>query len=381
MSSTINILHLIDHYKIGGPGKTIINSFKYSERSEFSIYVATFVPNADGETEFTTELQRQGIPYLGLKDSRGLAPSNAIKLRRYIQEKNVVILHSHAYKSDILVLMVKWITPGLKVITTHHGWITNTVRQKCLMKLDLFLTRFFDGIIVVSKDLLCKIPQRVVTHKLCAMIHNAIVLDDYKAEGGREAMRARLSVDKDETVFAVVGRLSPEKGCREMLQAFALVHEERPNTKLLFVGEGPLAEELKKKSQTLGLNDAVIYAGHHNPVNPFYEAADVIVCPSLAEGLSNVILEALAYHLPVVATDVGGNGEIIEDGINGILVKPKDVEEMKKACIRLAASSELTALLGKQGRETVERQFDFIQRIRMEEAFYEDLMQSQLGWK
>lgn len=375
MNTTIGVLHLIDHYRVGGPGKTIINGFRFGEKRKFSIHVAAFVPECKGETEFTAEIRRQRIPFLGLKDSRGISLWSVLALRQYIQRNAIRILHSHAYKADILALIVKWTTPGLRVVTTHHGWIVNTSWQGMKMKADIFLARFFDGIIVVSKSLLSLVPQRVKNNMPCVLIHNAIVLDDYRTREEREAMRAQLSINMEQTVFAVVGRLSPEKGCIDMLKAFALVHKERPKTKLIFVGEGPLDKELRLKTEALGLTDAVIFAGHQRRVNPFYEAADAVVCPSITEGLSNVILEAFAYCLPVIATDVGGNGEILLDGINGIVVEPKDTEGMKAACLRLVDAPNVAAMFGKRGRETVEKAFDFSRRIRREEEFYETLIQ------
>jgi glycosyltransferase involved in cell wall biosynthesis len=368
--SAINILHLIDHYRIGGPGKTIINCFKFTDNSKFSIHVATFVPSKNGGTEFTTALRRNGIPFLSLQDSRGIAITSVMALKKYIQKNQIRILHSHGYKTDILALIIKKILPGLVVVTTHHGWIANTLRQDMVVRLDLFLTRCFDGILVVSKSLLDSIPRSVKNKKPCVLIHNAIVLNDYRPQNRRERIRTKLFIDKDELVLGVVGRLSPEKGCVEMLKAFTMIYAERPKTKLLFIGEGPLAGLLKRKAEILKVADRVIFRGHCNPVNPFYEALDVLVCPSITEGLSNVILEALAYRLPVIATDVGGNGEIIRNGFNGYLVKPHDIEALKVACLKLIDDPCLAALFGKRGKEILINKFDFQQRTRKEERFY-----------
>jgi glycosyltransferase involved in cell wall biosynthesis len=196
------------------------------------------------------------------------------------------------------------------------------------------------------------------------------VLDDYENQNQREIVRSKYNIHNDDIVFGVVGRLSPEKGCFEMLKAFALVHEERAKTKLLMIGKGPLDLALKKKAEDLGLAEAVVLTGYRSPVNPFYEAIDVIVCPSITEGLSNVILEALAYRLPVIATDVGGNGEIIKNGFNGILLKSRDINEIAKSCLRLVDDCKLAGLMAERGRETVEKKFEFSQRMRKEEEFY-----------
>lgn len=210
----------------------------------------------------------------------------------------------------------------------------------------------------------------------CTVIHNGLVLTDYVSANCRQAIRENMLINVNEIVFGVFGRLSPEKGCLEILDGFERLQHDVDGVKLLYVGEGPLAEKIKERIYHLNLEKKVIMAGYYQQIQPLYEAIDVLVCPSKTEGLSNVILEALAFRKPVVATRVGGNTEIITDGLDGLLVDYGDSPALKNALLVLAINPELRSFLGSQGYVTLLRKFDFRDRTRSEEKFYLSVLNS-----
>ena len=226
----------------------------------------------------------------------------------------------------------------------------------------------------MAESLVHKVPWLTRKIRKCMVIHNGLVLMDYASDKYRQTLREKLSVQNNEIVFGVFGRLSPEKGCLEILDAFNLLQNETDKAKLIYVGEGPMIEMMQKRIRHLNLEEKIIILGYCQQVQPLYEAIDVLVCPSRTEGLSNVILEAFANHKPVIATRVGGNPEIIKDQENGLLVNFGDIPGIKDRLLELVRKPELRLALGLAGYKTVRHRFDFMERMKAEEKIYLEVL-------
>lgn len=366
----IDVLHLIDTYRIGGPGKTIINSALFVDRTRFRIHVGAFTdPVRTERNEFARAVAARGIPFLELPETRRVNLDHVGLIRRYVRDRQVAIVHAHGYRTDALGYVA---TRGLPVafVTTHHGWIRNSGRQELMARGALQLCRRFDAVQVVSRRLLDELPRSVVRRGRADVVHNGIVLADYAVGGHREPIRRGLDLPPSAILLGVVGRLSLEKGVHEMLDAFAIVADADPRVHLAFIGEGPLRAALEARVTGTAWGSRVRFTGHQSPVQPYYEAIDVLVSPSRTEGLSNAILEALVYEKPVVATRVGGNPEIIEDARSGLFVEAQDPPALAAAILRVVRDDTLRAALVAGGRARVADAFTFEARMRNEERFY-----------
>jgi glycosyltransferase involved in cell wall biosynthesis len=364
----IEVLHLIDTARIGGPGKTIINSARFID-PRFRVHVGAFT-HADGSRhDFASAVTSAGIPLLALPETRRVDPAHIGLIRTYVREQNIAIVHAHGYRSDV----ISWLATrgtGVTLVTTHHGWIRNNWRQLLFTRLAARLSARFEGIEVVSRPLLEELPPAVRASGRVEVVHNAIVLDDYRSTGARAEQRRQLGLTEEHLLLGVVGRLSIEKGCLEMVDAFGLAHARHPNLRLAFVGEGPLDVELRRRVDEAGIQQAVQFVPHQREVRPVYEGIDILVCPSRTEGLSNVIMEAMAFGRPVVATRVGGNPELVDDGATGRLVEAQQPEAMANAIVELAADDRIRGEWGRQGQVRVREAFSFEARMRREERFY-----------
>jgi glycosyltransferase involved in cell wall biosynthesis len=367
------ILHLIDTARIGGPGKTILNSARFIDHERFQIHVGTFTSSEVRGNEFASAVSESGIPLLSLTETRRFNLGHVAAIRAYVRTHGVQIVHAHGYKSDVL----SWLaTRGLDValVTTHHGWIRNSRRQALFTRIAARLSTQFDGIEVVSQRLLDELPSRLRLSGRAAVMHNAVVLDDYTPIGVRDQRRRELGLNGSEVLLGVIGRLSIEKGCLEMLAAFDAVLATHQHARLVFIGEGSLEGELRNRIAQRNLSWAAQLVPHQKDVRSFYEALDVLVCPSRTEGLSNVIMEAMAYGLPVVATHVGGNSELVEDRVTGLLVAPQQPTAMAEGLNQLISNLPLRQQLGVAARARVGAAFSFESRMRREEAFYDKML-------
>lgn len=164
-------------------------------------------------------------------------------------------------------------------------------------------------------------------------------------------------MEKVETELLFVGRLHNVKGLPHLLEAFRRVEESHLEVRLTIVGKGPMEKDLKEKAEALSIDDSIEFLGEidHDELPNYYRCADIFVLPSLSEGLSNVIMEAMACGLPVVATDVGGNSELIESEKGGFLVDPGDSEELTRSLIDLIEHPEFRKEMGDFNRDLIKK--------------------------
>jgi len=362
-----HVLHLIDTYRIGGPGKTVINSARLIDPA-YVVHVAAFTHPEERHNEFARAVTAAGIPFLPLPERKRFDVDHVRQTRRYIRDHDIRIVHAHGYKTDAFGYAVAWRLP-VCLVTTHHGWIRNTWYDRLTAFGALQLTRLLDGVEVVSPALLAELPRSVRRSGRGDVVKNGIVIADYEPKGRRDAVRAELRCGPDVLLLGVIGRLSREKGCLEMVAAFAQLAERRPAARLAFIGEGPQREEIEAAARAAGVGDRVVMLGHRQ-VPPVLEALDVLVSPSHTEGISNAILEAMTAGVPVVATRVGGTPEILTDGVSGLLIPPADPGAIAEAVDRLAADDALADRLRRGARARIDEAFSFHARMRAEEAFY-----------
>jgi glycosyltransferase involved in cell wall biosynthesis len=164
-------------------------------------------------------------------------------------------------------------------------------------------------------------------------------------------------------VIGTVAHLSQEKGINYLIEAASLIPRVQERMRFVIVGDGKCRQELKEISESKGLRDTFYFAGFHSSTYEFMKSFDIFALPSLSEGLSSAILEAMAASLPIVATRVGGIPELVKDGDNGLLVAPANPEELAHALQQMVDDPEESARMGQRGRARMEEQFTLERKI------------------
>jgi glycosyltransferase involved in cell wall biosynthesis len=177
----------------------------------------------------------------------------------------------------------------------------------------------------------------------------------------------------------VLGRLEQQKGHVFLIEAFKGLAARRPKLIALFAGSGALECELKIRCEAAGLTDRIVFLGYRDDTEQLLAAADLVVLPSLFEGLPLVAVETLAMARPMVATDVEGTREIVADGETGLLVRAADPAALAFGIERLLANPALGARLGRRGRAVVEQNFDIRQQIAKTVEVYQRLLDQKMG--
>ena len=191
----------------------------------------------------------------------------------------------------------------------------------------------------------------------------------------REAVRRELGADADTPVVGTFAHLSPKKGHRELIQAAALVLNALPQSQFWCFGDGPLRAESQAVLRDAGAAELAWLPGERDDVADVMRGLNCFVLPSLAEGISNTILEAMAAGLPVIATDVGGNAELVDHMRTGCIVPSSDVEAMAQALVRMYNDPQGCAAMAAAARAEVLRRFSLDSMV----AAYQDLYDRQLA--
>jgi glycosyltransferase involved in cell wall biosynthesis len=272
------------------------------------------------------------------------------------------VVHYHTFWPDAFTaFVVNKFVPT--VYTAHESrflLMAEQPRSRRWLKLAL---RPFQGILAPSTELLEVTRQLGVSPEKSAFIANAVDARKFRPDVNGETVRARYGVPVDHCLILCPRRLVPKNGLEFLVESLPSIRRRFSNVSVLIAGDGPERQKLEARVRELGLHDSVIFAGsqNNNALPEFYAAADIVAIPSLKEATSIAGLEAMASACAVVATNVGGLPEIIEDGVNGMLVPPRDPEALAQAITHLIETPELRKQLGLAARARVEQKFTWEQ--------------------
>jgi glycosyltransferase involved in cell wall biosynthesis len=287
------------------------------------------------------------------------------QLRRLLRRREVDVLHTHVHAAAGILGRIAARAAGAAVISHLH--IENHFRPQRLPRavlagLDNRTSRLCARLLAVSDatrrafELQGFPPARLET------IHNGVDLAALEALPAPD-LRRELGIPPEAIVLGHVGRLAPVKGQRELLEALARLRARDEAIHVLLIGAdtetgGAYRQELERRAGELGIGDRVHFAGFRNGAAAAIQELDALVLPSWIEGLPLVVLEAMAYAKPVVATTVGGTAEAVVDGETGLLVPPREPDALRTALERVIADASLRAELGQAGRQRVAELFD-----------------------
>ncbi len=204
------------------------------------------------------------------------------------------------------------------------------------------LLRGVDAFVATTEEIKKGLLRDGVNEKRIWSIPNFIDLKEYKSIGDTEKQALRIKLDLPETPLVLyVGRFVQRKGINYLLEAWKKVQKEVAQARLLLLGDGQTFEEMRRYAEKLSIAETTHFLGHVNNVQEYLQAADIFVLPSIQEGMPNALLEAMASGLPVVATRIGGVVDIIEDGIDGVLVEPADTEGLAEKILQLLKRKDM----------------------------------------
>lgn len=359
----------------GGPDKTILTSPQFMEPLGYRMLCGYLAPPDDpGFAVLESKARQHNAPLIRV-DDRG--PWDWRIIRRLLQicrKQNVVIWHGHDYKTNALGLLLKRFHP-MRLVTTVHGWVQHTARTPLYYRIDKWCLRHYEQVICVSDDLHSECLRIGVPVKRCVLVENAIDAEDFRRRRSVASAKIHLGLDPQQQILGAVGRLSDEKGFDVLIRALRILADTKPLLRLMIVGEGSERLKLETLIRELNLSDRVSLPGWRTDVRELYEAMDVFVLSSRREGLPNVLLEAMALEVPIVATAVNGVPRVVRDGIEGRLVPADDASALASRISELLDDPASSAKLCKAGRQRIEHSFSFPARMKKIADLYDRMLQ------
>lgn len=369
----MKVVHLTDSPFYGGPERQM-RGLSVEMRASVVTTILCFRDHRSS-LPFIEQLNAAGIA------ARMIGHANPHFLRMIsdvaaeLRREQADLLVCHGYKADV----IGWFAArrvGLPVIAVSRGWTAHTLKVRAYEALDRKMLRRMDAVVCVSEGQAAKVVRSGIPRDRLRVVHNSVDPTRFRIRGVAErAVLETLFTSKPDVIIAAVGRLSPEKGFDQLIDATRIIVRAADSIGVVLIGDGPERRKLEARVRESGLESHVVFTGFREDVDRLLPSADILVQSSHTEGLPNVVLEACAAGIPVVATDVGGTSEIIEDVVNGFLVPPADPAALAGRVINLARSPLLRHEMGQRGRNIVRNRFSFARQA----AQYQDLFVAVAG--
>jgi L-malate glycosyltransferase len=296
-----------------------------------------------------------------------------VKLARFLRKQRFQILHAHDLWSNIVGMAAAMLARTPVTVTSqrdlsHAEWY-GTYRRRVLR----FLQRRSSMVLTNARAIRDGLIEhdQLSSDKVC-VVYNGVDLDRFRVSADREHLFPASSGNK---LIVLVGNMITDvKGHGTLISAAPEIVKPHPKTQFVLVGEGSMRAEFEQRVKDLGLQANFLFLGRRSDVPAILACCDIAVLPSLAEGLPNAVLEYLAAGLPVVASALGGNLEIIRDGATGLLVPPQDSQALAAAMIGLLSDQDRAARIGAAGRDYVKQNFSFGRLVADVEQLYSNLL-------
>ncbi len=342
---------------MGGMEKLLVEFARFADRERFEL---AFISLQERGT-LAAEIEDLQWPVFALDKRPGFKPGVVLSLARRLRQLRPSVVHTHNTAAFLYGAVAARLAGVPRIVHTQHGqryWASN--RETWAFRL---LSKLAFRVISVSQDALQRSIADGIAADRARVIRNGVDLARFAYTGPYPAGPAVL-----------VARLSPEKDVATLIRAMGHARDlwgsQEPRLALEVIGDGAERAELESLSRCSGLQDMIHFLGERRDIPARLARASMFILPSLTEGVSLTLLEAMARGLPVVATRVGGNLEVVVDGKTGILVPPRDPAALAAAMVRLAQNPQLGQEMGRCGRERVEREFSIQEMVRQYEQEY-----------
>jgi len=370
----IKILHVVGRFGVGGSERQQTELIKRLPPDRFSQVVATMQITGP----FFEEINERGIEVIEYPFT---AFYNRTALRRYralaglIRERGIELVHCHDFYSNIFGTISARLAGTRRIITSRRdiGTMFSTA-QRLVQRIAYGLAAAVVANSQAARDVLIR-SEHLPARKIHC-IYNCVDTDRFQPAPPPDGLAQSLGIPPGAPVAGIIASLRPVKGHEIFLRAAAEIHASRPEARFLIVGDGELRENLQQLAAKLSLRDAVIFAGARKDIPQLLNLMTLLVSASHSESLSNAIVEAMACGRPVVATNVGGNPELVIDDQTGYVVEPQDPHALADRALRILSHHALADRLGAAALERVRNDFTPDRLLENMQALYHSVLQN-----
>ncbi len=350
----LRIAHVTLGLDMGGQEKLLVEFARHADRTRFDVQVVSLGTRG----VLADEIEACGCPVTALAEPAGFRVGLFVGLARWLRRERIDVVHTHDNRPLIYGAGAARLARVRRVVHTQHGQSLRLSKRQA--RLVNFMAGLTDHFACVSKDSAALAVEQGVSPRKVCIVWNGI-----------DTTRFRFAPCASGPAVSV-GRLNPEKDHETLLRAAALVVRADATFRLEIAGDGPCLPRLRDVTAELRLEKQVKFLGQVRDVPALLERSGLFVLPSVSEGVSLTLLEAMASGVAIVATRVGGNPEVVADGATGVLVPARDPAALAAAILRLRGDEGERRRLIVAGRERVERLFDVRRMVADYEALYEE---------
>lgn len=367
----ISILYIVTVTGIGGAERMLLALLRYLDHKHFRASVAALHPGGPLEHE----VKRLGVKFYELPLKSPLSIPQ--KLQHLIQQEHVDIIQTYGLTADVVIrplarrLGAKRLVSSIRGLERSRKWYHNILSKLTRHYVDVWISNSEAGkAVAVQREHLDPEKVIVIPNGIDENLLAPLAID-------AEALTAQLGIAKEDTVILTVANLKPMKGHSDILAAIKLIEQDASasrNLKFVFVGEDRSGGEISKLALRMKIQDRVAFAGFQEDVRPFLQRANIFLFPSHEEGMGNALMEAMAHGLPVIATRVGDLPELVRDGVDGMLIEPKNSAAIAQALSYLLENGGTRETMGQNAREKMAKNFKLDKMVRQHEQAYQKLV-------
>ena len=383
----VRIAYLVPRLDVGGTERALVALLEGLPADRFEKHVICLsgygplegAVRATGAELFDMGYARRRASGNGALRTALSFPAAMWRLCRHLRARRIRVLHTMIPACNVYGAIAARIARTPRVCCTKLSLGNYRDSMPLLARMEDLTGRWFHLVHCKSRGIAEDVARREpIPRARMRVVYNGIRVDEYGGPVARAAARRELGVPEDAHVVGVVANLNAYKGHSDLIEAARRIATQLPRMHLVFVGrDDGIGGTLRAQAAEAGLPGRVHLVGPRSDIPRVMSAFDVLVSASHEEGFSNVLLEGMASCLPVIASNVGGNPEAVDDGVTGIIVPPRDPDAMAAALARLANDAVTAREMGKRGRERARAMFSHEAMVAGMVAFYDELLGTQ----
>lgn len=368
MKEKINIMHILHSFDAGGLEEVVINLINNLNPSLFNIGVCSLTKGGAFKNRIG-----HGIKIFELNKKEGNDYLIPFRLMKLFRQQKVQIVHTHNWGTLCEGALGAKLAHIPILLHQEHGTVISVIKNKKRRILTIkFLFSYVENQVIAVSNILRQaiIEFLNIDKSKIITIHNGIEINKFDIIIDKTSKRKELGLMDDDIVVGTIGRLASVKNQKVLIQAIRYLLNRLPKIKLILIGKGPLEEELKIFTQNLNLTSKVLFLGQRDDIPELLKIMDVFTLPSLHEGISITLLEAMASGTPVIATDVGGNSEVVINGETGILIPPNDPIRLAEAINDIIKDKNKATLYAQAAKVQIKNKFSLEKMVEKYENLY-----------
>jgi L-malate glycosyltransferase len=382
--SKLKVLFVVGTLDIGGTERQLVKLAGGLDRTRFEPTVCCLsAPGPLAESLRSAGVRVESFNFRGIRRVRPVARAlpvavgTLVRLYRWMRAEAPHVVHGMLFHAYVIGTLTARAARVPVVVASRRSLSNFKAGKPHYWVAERIVNRLTDLVIANSEA----VRQDVVAHEglrpeEVTVIFNGLDIEEFSIVP-RGELRRELEISESWPVVAVVANFIHYKGHRYFLEAWATIRERYPRAVALLIGDGPLRKSMEEEATTRGLNGSVRFLGTRHDVPELLALSDLLVHPSLEEGFSNALIEAMAAGRPVVATRVGGNPEAVEDGVTGLLVPARDSAGLAEAVLWLLERPDDMRRFGEEGQRRAEERFSVGRVIQQYEQIYRRLAASR----